>query len=68
MEWKTNGVDLSIWVLPESFTYLEEDVDAWANKQNTVSPMLSLPRAHPLPPLPGLRRKSEKKCCLSPLS
>lgn len=37
MKWKTNGVDFSIWVLPESFTYLRGDGDVCANKQNSVS-------------------------------
>lgn len=44
MKWKTNGVDFSIWVLPESFTYLRGDVDVCANKQNYVVPRAFLCR------------------------
>lgn len=43
MKWKTNGVDFSIWVLCESFTYLYGDANVCANKQNSVCPMLFLP-------------------------
>lgn len=78
MKWKTNGVDFSIWVLCESFTYLYGDADVCANKQNSVCPMLFLPRVCSLSPslvyrgserrsvasLPSAREGNEILCTL----
>lgn len=49
---------LAFWFRLESFTYLRGDVDACANMQNSVCPMLSLPSPQPSLLQRGSQRRS----------